>query len=223
VELDRAPVVVHRRARVLRYAAIQFLVLVGVAMALYPGGTPFDPAATRYQLAGNFLSDLGATRAWSGEPNRVSSVLFSLALASLGAALIAFAWSWRRFACARSRAAGAGHASAVLGTLSGLAFVGVAVTPFDVALMLHNTFVIAAFALLLGYVASLMVVMARNGATRAQNGANAAYLVLVLGYVALVLFGPRLGSAHGHLVQVVGQKVIAFGSMVHVIALTSLL
>ncbi len=212
-----------RRATVLRYAAIQFVVLVGCAMAAYPGGTPYDPAATRYQLAGNFLSDLGATRAWSGQPNPLARLLFGIALAVLGAALIAFAWSWRRFACARGRAVGLGHASAVLGTASGLAFIGVAVTPFDVALVLHNTFVIAAFALLLGYVACLTVVMARNGASRVQNAANAAYVVLVLGYVALVLFGPRLGSPHGHLVQVVGQKVIALGSMLHVIALTALL
>jgi hypothetical protein len=97
----------------------------------------------------------------------------------------------------------------------------VAVAPFDLALTVHNTCVIAAFALLLCYVACMTFVMARNGASRALTIANLVYLACVVGYVGLVLFGPRLGTMHGHHTQVIGQKLVVLASIVHIIVLTS--
>jgi hypothetical protein len=209
------------RTGVLRYAAVQFLALVGIAMAVYPGGSWLDPHTERYEFTGNFLSDLGATHAFNGVGNRTSSMLFLIALTSLGAALIAFAWSWRTFAHIHKRATLAGHASTVFGTLSGLAFIGIAAAPIDVALDVHNACVVAAFALLLLYVICLSIVMARNGATAAQQVINVAYVLAVLAYVALVLFGPRLGTVHAHRTQVLGQKSVVIASMLYVIAMTT--
>ncbi len=216
-------VVLYRRAGLLRYVAIQFVVLVGAAMALYAGGSYWRADAVGYGLTRNFLSDLGMTHAWSGRANHTSAVLFSIALASLGIMLIVFSWTWRRFAWVHGRARFAGQISVALGTASGIAFTGIACTPFDVALDWHNTFVFAAFSMLLGYVVALAVVMARNGATTLQNAVNLGYVVLVLGYVALIFFGPRLDTEHGHRIQVIGQKLVALGSMLHVILLTTLL
>lgn len=214
---------VFRRAGFLRIAAIQFFLLVGLAMVAYAGGTYWDPETSRYELTHNFLSDLGMTHAWSGRPSYASSALFFVALSTVGIALVLFAPGWRHFAYARGRATFAGRASAALGTASGLAFVGVACTPFDLALMWHNGFVLAAFGLLLGYVIALTIVMANNGASPLQNALNVAYVVLVIGYVALIFFGPRLSTPAGHSVQVIGQKIIAAGSMLHVICMTTLL
>ncbi|CAN5253417.1 hypothetical protein BH11MYX1_BH11MYX1_53910 [soil metagenome] len=210
-----------RRAVVLRYAAFQFVVLVATAMVLYPGGNYADGFAPHYRLTLNFLSDLGATRAWSGSMNYASCALFFTALTTIGAALIAFAWSWRRFAFGRGRAAWAGYASAVFGTASGAAFLGIAVTPVNLALTAHNSFVLAAFGSLLGYVACITIVMAANGAKRLLNAINAAYLLVVLGYVALVLFGPRLNTEGGFRTQVIGQKLVALASMIHITFLTT--
>lgn len=214
---------VYRRAGLLRYSAIQFFVLVAVAMAVYAGGTSWDPQAPRYELTHNFLSDLGMTHTWSGHASYASSALFFFALASVGVSLIMFASTWREFAHARGRSTFAGRASAALGMASGLAFVGVASTPFDLALLWHNAFVLAAFGLLLGYVIALTIVMATNGASPVQNALNVAYVALVLGYVALIFFGPRLHTPDGHQIQVIGQKIIAAGSMLHIIGMTTLL
>ena len=208
----------YRTAGLLRYAAIQFVVLTALAMVLYAGGTWFDPTTAHYHFTDNFLSDLGMTHAFSGRANYASSIVFLVALTSIGAALIAFVWRWKEFAFDRRRAALAGHAAAVLGTLSGLAFIGVAVTPFDLALRAHNTLVIAAFGLLMLFVAAITIAMWRNGL---PVGANLAYLACVLGYVALVLRGPHMWTPHGHTVQVIGQKAIAYASMLHVIYLTT--
>ncbi len=211
----------YRLAGVLRYAALQFIVLSIGAMAAYAGGSWWVPERSGYRFAGNFLSDLGMTRAFSGRTNYVSCGLFAVALATVGIALIAFVWKWREVAGTRGRARWAGHTSAVVGTLSGLAFIGVALTPFDKALDAHNTFVLAAFSLLPLYVATFTYLMWRNGIERSRVAVNVGYLVLVAGYMVLVLFGPRLDTMNGFTTQVIGQKVIAYGSMLHVLYLAA--
>jgi len=209
----------HRRAGFLRYAALQFVALVAAAMVLYPGGTWFDNGAASYQLAHNFLSDLGATHAFSGHANHASQVLFAIALVTLGGALVAFAWAWREFAFAHGRARAAGIASSIAGTASGTAFAGVAIAPVDVVLHLHNGLVIAAFGLLLAYVACLTFVMWRN---RAGNlWLDLGYLALVCAYFAIVMFGPRFESERGFETQVVAQKVIVCASMLYIAYITT--
>jgi len=213
----------HRRAGLLRYAAIQFVVLTTVAMQAYGGGKLLDRSAPGYDPFGNFLSDLGATRAWSGQPNHVAAALFSIALGTLGIAFMAFAGAWSSFAFAQRRARGVGIASRVCGTLSGAAFLGVAVTPVNLALDLHNALVVAAFALLLGYAATLSYVSALNGASRTWRLVTATYLVLVGGYVAVVVLGVRAGitSPRGLWILVASQKAIAYASMLYVLYLTT--
>src|ERR1051325_89051 len=209
-----------KRARFLRYAAIQFVVLVGAAMFAYAGGTWWDPATPHYQLAHNFLSDLGATHSFAGRTNYISAVLFGIALATLGIALVVFAWAWRACWFKLGRARGAGVASAVVGPARGAAFTGIAFAPIDRALAIHNDLVIAAFGLLLGYVACLTVLLWCNRVGRLAL--NIAYLALVTGYVGLILLGPRLDTEHGFMIQVVGQKIVAAGSMVHIFYLSTL-
>jgi hypothetical membrane protein len=211
----------HRWAGLLRYAAIQFVVLTGCAMVLYRGGTWYDPTAAHYELAHNFFSDLGRTRGFTGAPNYASAALFGLALASVGAALVGFAWTWRGFAFARERARGLGHASAIIGTTCGLALVGVACSPFDLALRAHNLLVIAAFGQLMIYVALLTIVMWRNGIAGTRLAVNLGYLALVTAYFGLVLFGPSLGTPRGHTIQVVGQKLVVYSSMLQVLYLAA--
>jgi hypothetical protein len=208
----------YRRAGLLRYAAIQFVVLSALAMALYAGGTWFDPSARRYQLAHNFLSDLGATHSFSGRANYAAMAAFAIALVSVGAALSAFAWSWRELAT-RSRARSMGVASALLGTASGAAFAAIAFAPIDHALDVHNALVVAAFGLLLGYVVCLTVVMWRNAVGRLAI--NVMYVALVGAYVALVVAHPQHGTERGVVMQVIGQKIVVYVSMLHVIYLTT--
>ena len=209
----------YRHATLLRYAAIQFVALVAIAMVLYPGGTWSDPSAPHYELAHNFLSDLGATRTFSGASNTASLLLFAIALATIGGALVAFSWTWRAFAFARGRARGAGIASALFGTASGAAFAAVAFTPVNVSLQLHNTFVVTAFAMLFAYAACLAVVMAKNGVGRIVL--DGAYVALVCGYFVFGLFGPRPDTDRGFAMQVIAQKVVAVASMMFVALLTT--
>jgi hypothetical protein len=204
----------YRRGGWLRYAAVQFVVLTTLAMLLYPGGTWVDRSTTHYEFAHNFFSDLGATRAFSGHGNYPSAVLFAIALVAIGAALVGFAWTWRELAV-EGRAFIASMASVAFGTVSGLAFAGIALVPVDHALDLHNHLVLVAFGCLLGYVACLTIVIWRNHLP--GLAINLAYVALVLGYVAIVTFGPWQLT-----LQVLAQKTIVYASMVHIIYLTTM-
>ena len=203
-----------RRADFLLYAGIQFVVLTAIAMALYAGGTPYDPDAPGYAFFHNYLSDLGRTEALSGRGNLPASVVFGVALATVGVALIAFSSAWRVYGFARGRARAAGVASQVIGTASGACFVGIALTPWDLALTAHGWFVLAGFSLLLVYVGAMTILLVRNGADRLPIAANVVYIAALLGYLALILAGPH-GDPEGHMWQVTGQKLTAYGSMIH--------
>lgn len=213
---------VRRRAGFLLWAAVQFVVLTTIAMQVYAGGTVWDPWAHGYAFGGNFLSELGATRAWSGHDNHASMVLFSLALGTLGAAFVMFAGAWRGFAFARRRGVALGVAAQVFGTLSGLCFIAVAVTPVNLALQAHNMFVVCAFGLLLGYAVCTTLVWWRNGAAALELAVSLVYVVFVLAYVGVVAYAVRHGTwtEHEHRVLVLTQKAMAYGSMVYVAFLT---
>lgn len=207
------------RTGFLLYAALQFVVLTAIAMRFYAGGTFADATTIGYRFTQNFFSDLGATRSWSGHENHASMVLFTVALGTLGIAFISFAGAWRDLG---DKARLAGIASQLCGTLSGAAFIAVAATPVNLALDRHNTFVVAAFGLLLGFAASLTIVLWRNGHALRLRVISIIYVVLVLGYVALVVYAVTHGVSTevGRAVMVVSQKAMAYLSMVYVVCVT---
>ena len=213
----------HRRATILLVATTQFVVLTLVAMTTYAGGTYFDASTRSYRFFENFFSDLGTTRSYSGRPNWVSCVLFVIALATMGSSLVVFSGGWRSFAFERRRGAFFGATGRGLGTLSGICFVGIALTPFDRALDAHNLLVMAAFSLLLGYVGCLTVLFVRNGLPRSLVLSNVAYFGVLVAYVWLLFFGPRFDAPGGLAMQCGGQKVIVYASMANLLLMANVI
>jgi hypothetical membrane protein len=195
---------------ILLYATLQFAVLTSVAMRLFPD----------YRFADHFLSDLGARRTWEGRANESGAWLFALALGSLGVAMVIFAAAWRGYAFARQRARGVGIASQLSGTLSGLAFVGTALTPIDVALDLHNVLVVGAFALLLAFTTCTTVVWWRNGAPFGVTVAGGLHVALLVAYFGAVVWAVSTDLVAHRRVLIVGQKVAVYGSLGYVVWLT---
>ncbi len=209
------PSTARKYATFMLFATMQFVVLTGCAMVAYAGGTQFDPTTKHYGFVHNFFSDLGTTRAYSGHPNGLSCAMFVVALVSIGVAVMGFASTWRAYAYRRARAAWLGVMSQAFGIASGLGFVGIALTPWNLVLAVHNTLVLAAFSLLLGFVVCLLLLLVLNDAALPLMAAHALYLVVLGGYVVLLFCGPTLETPHGHLVQCAGQKVIVYTSMIN--------
>ena len=217
------------RVALLLYACAQFFVLTIAAMFLYPGGAKYHLAAEHYLFFQNFLSDLGATRTYSGRPNMLCASLFILALSFLGMAMIVASPLWKAWCARRSlEAAQAGTSlfsiprstpwgigAQLFAALSGLCYVGVAVTPWNYFLDAHNNFVKGAFSLLLGLIVCLVLGQISERETTPYLIANCVYLILLAAYVYLLFAGPSLQTQNGLAVQVAAQKIITYISILN--------
>ncbi len=203
------------RAMILLYASVQFLVLTAIAMFVYPGGAVYEPDSTRYLFFRNFFSDLGATITPSKLPNLPSHILFFLALASVGLALILASSNWKVIVRRRQASRPFGLAAQTLEVIAGLGFVGIAATPWNLVLDAHNTFVRIAFGFLLLYDLFLLVVQLRNAWPPVYTSINAVYLLLLLAYVGILFAGPRVDSQSGLEFQVAAQKIIVYASVLN--------
>ncbi len=204
-----------RRALVLIYASAQFVVLTAIAMVAYPGGAVYQLDANRYLFLRNFFSDLGATITPSGRPNLTSHILFAIALGSVGLALILASSNWKVIVARGGAARAAGVASQIVEVVAGLGFIGIAATPWNLVLDAHNGFVRLAFGFLLVYDLCLLMIQISNRWTAAYTAANAIYLLLLVAYVGILFFGPRVDTQSGLEFQVAAQKIIVYASVVN--------
>lgn len=200
----------RRSSAVLLFAALQFVVLTGIAMQLYPG----------YQFSAHFFSDLGATWTWAGAPNHASAVVFAITVAVVGIAMVGFAGAWRDYAFSRGRGERIGRTSQLCGTISGIAFFGVACAPMNVVLDLHNLLVVIAFGMLLAFAASMTAVWWKNDAPRGVLIAGSAYLLVLIAFFAAVMWVVATDLVAHLPVIVVGQKIAIYSSMAYVAFLT---
>jgi hypothetical membrane protein len=202
-----------RRAELLLAAAALFLVLTTAAMVAYPGGAKFALHGNGYRFFQNFFSDLGATKTYSGRSNTVSHVFFLVALASVGLAMIGFATTWRTVADRRGEGRRFGDVAQIAGIISGIGFVGVAVTPWDRVLDAHNLFVQVAFGILLVFIVCLLALQLRNAWPSGYVGLNVVYLIVLTLYVLVLFAGPGLDTKSGLEFQVAAQKLIVYASI----------
>jgi hypothetical protein len=117
---------------------VQFFLLTFVAALLYPGG---------FDYLGYFFSDLGAVNAKNGEPNIISSALFSIALVAVAITLIPF-WLILRSLFTKSKLE---MILSILGSVLGLIsfpfLIGVAIFPIDTQLENHILMTLIFFSL----------------------------------------------------------------------------
>ncbi|MBW4661348.1 MAG: hypothetical protein KME15_21960 [Drouetiella hepatica Uher 2000/2452] len=211
---DKSAKTVVRKANLLLYASAQFIVLTIAAMFTYPGSAKFEPQSDRYLFFQNFFSDLGATKTYSGLSNTTSMVMFIVALSSVGLALLVFSTTWKSIAN-REGDRIFGYAAQVFAVLSGLCFIGIAATPWDLILSAHNSFVKAAFSLLLGFIVCLSALQMRNLWRKQYLVLNLLYLVILSIYIGILFYGPDLTTREGLEFQVAAQKIIVYVSVLN--------
>jgi len=213
---------VHRQTRRFLAAAISaalFFIFSSVAMLVYPGGTATDHHHHGYSFFSNFFSDLGRTRSFSDQPNIPSMMLFLFSMACAGSSLVLFFITFTTCLTTRRRSLHLSRFGAVLGIGSALCFVGVAVTPWDLLLLPHMTFMVWAFRLFLGAVVlNLLAVLFTPGLPHRFAWIFVTFALLLLGYLILLITGPSMNTSTGLMVQAVSQKVIAYSAVITVLA-----
>jgi len=195
---------------------VLFLVLTVVAMLLYPGGTPFNHTGKHYDFFDNFFSDLGQTRTPSGQSNIASLVLFVTALTAVAVVMVLFFIAFVGFFSGRRRRLS--RFASLFGCVTAICFVGVAATPWDLYLEAHNAFVKIAFpAFLVAVLLYTVAILLEHTVPQRFAWVFIAYAVILAAYVVLILAGPDVMTSTGRIIQVAGQKVIVYASVVTVL------
>jgi hypothetical protein len=192
-----------RRARVALVACVgAFVALIVPAMALYPGGTWWDPHAVGHRFWTNFLCDLEWRTALNGTPNLVGARLAAGAMLSLVLAFVPFWPLAARFFATYARLAAAVR---VLGRTSVLGMIAVALMPSERFGALHGVAVVVAG--LPGLSAAVLAATGQLLARRRLPGTLGVAMVLfaILDFVLYV--HTMLHGGTGPLVLPVAQKL----------------
>ena len=176
-----------------------------------------DPTTAGYSFTHNFLSNLGMITSESGQPNWVSAILFFIALGMAGAALVIFFILFRRFFLGTRLQAVLSLVGSTLGVLAGISFMGIAFTPADIARPAHILFVMWAFRLFpLAVLCYVPVMFMDKQYSKLYAWVFTVFCLMLIGYYLLLTNGPSLTSPQGLVIQVVGQKVIAYASILSI-------
>jgi hypothetical protein len=191
-----------------------FVVLTFIAMLTYAGGSVDDPTARGYSFTHSFLSNLGMVTALSGEPNWVSAILFVLSLSTAGACLVIFFIIFPRLFQSSRLQQVLCLIGSTFGVLAGTCFVGIAFTPADLARPAHTQFVMWAFSLFpLAVLFYVPVLFMDKHYPKVYAWVFAVFCLMLIGYYLLINNGPGFTTPEGLVIQVVGQKVIAYASI----------
>jgi hypothetical membrane protein len=211
------PKKLRRLYLVIAIGCVMFVILTLVAMLTYAGGTMENHASNGYDFTRNFLSNLGMLTAPSGRPNWVSAVLFFISLAAAGSCLVLFFIIFQRFFQHTRLQKVLSLTGSILGVLAGISFIGVAFAPADVARAAHIQFVMWAFRLFpLAVIFYVPVMFIDRHYPRLYAWIFTVFCLLLIGYYLLLTNGPSLDSPQGLVIQVVGQKVIAYASILSI-------
>ncbi|MFC1922997.1 hypothetical protein ACFLY4_06880 [Chloroflexota bacterium] len=199
-------------------ACFLFLVLTSLAMVYYPGGTRSTPETKGYLFFENFFSELGLSRTYTGGPNNVSFLLFTAALALAGLALtLYFIISPSLFWDSRITRV-LSLFGTFFGIISGLSFIGVAFTPADLYLEPHQLFVQLAFTtFFVAVVFYALAILLNRSYPNLYALVNITFGALLGAYIWLLFFGPSTNTSSGLVIQVAGQKIIAYAAIISVL------
>ena len=87
-----APRWARRVASAVLVCLLAFVLLMAIAMALYPGGNWIDPKAPGHRFLSNFFCDLTQPVSLSGVNNRLGARVARLGMWCFAAALAGFFW-----------------------------------------------------------------------------------------------------------------------------------
>ena len=178
---------------------VQFIVLTYVAAVCYPGG---------YDYFSYYFSDLGAVTARNGDPNTLSSNIFSISLTLVALSLIPF-WINIRALSGETKLA---KALSVVGSVSGLVstpfIFGVALYPMDTRLSAHMLTTMLFFTFFMAGIASYSLMFMQSSEHPGSHG----MMGLLILSLSIPVFVNPLASYVAFL-----QKVLAYGCFLWVL------
>jgi hypothetical protein len=194
---------------------IEFFVLTICAMVVYPGSTHTDYITIGYNFWQNFFSDLGGTATPSGASNPIASVLFFIALTSIGILFIPFLAALPGIFSKSRVARYIGFIGSAIGMYSAICYVGIAFTPWNLAITGHIFFVQNAFVSIVPVALCYAIAMIlEKGFPKQYPVIFIIFSAILVAYVVLLFSGPGAGSPEGIIIQAVGQKIVVYSMII---------
>ncbi len=191
------------------YAVPLFMILLGIAIAMYPGGTIGNSASHGYSWTRNYFSDLGRSKLFDGQSNTSCMILFSLAMTVVGAALIPFFVAWQVLFSQWRKSWPMAAAGSLCGVVAAAAYWTIAIVPWNIHPLVHlfanKT---AFFAMMLMSVLYSAAMVGTGKYPKIGTYTMIFFALACIGYVWLLFFGPSFTSPEGSRIQVMGQKAI---------------
>lgn len=192
-----------------RCAALGAVFLIGVAIAVYPGGTILERGAAGYSFSHNFLSDLGSRSALNGASNSASRLLCAAGIALFTAALLLQQlWILRR-CLGMPGQRWAALTACIVGALACAGLIVAMWVPPDRNMALHLRLV--GFSLAAGVTACTLFAfgVSRNRSLPRMTAGTYLGAAAVLALLYVMRWGPSIAAAGGLVVQVLVQKLVA--------------
>ena len=190
---------------------LQFVILTSIAMIFYKGGTYIDPSPLGYTFWQNYFSDLGRTVAHSGFPNTTSFLLFTITLSLWGITQIPFYLTFPNFFKDYPDLRKFTITGSILGIITGISYVGIALTPSDIAGNLHDLSVVIGFSSVFFSIILYSYVLFKS-----KNYPNFYAFILTISafvlsaYFLFLFFTPNSQTPGGLLIYAIGQKFMIY-------------
>lgn len=180
---------------------LQFLLFSTIAMFYYSGGTSWNKLAEGYTFWHNVMSDLGRTVSYSGLSNTVSSTIFNSSLFIFGISIIIIYLSLSKTFLPYKRII---NYIKIIGIISGLGMVGVALTPDDI---LSDEHMLAVWIWILSLSAVLILFILSKVTHKIYD--NIFYVSAILLFAVLIHIGQGLLDMWSPIVATT-QKIVVY-------------
>tara|TARA_B100002003_G_scaffold57366_2_gene52838 strand:- start:2217 stop:2936 length:720 start_codon:yes stop_codon:yes gene_type:complete len=193
------------------FAIGAFVLLLALAMQIYPGGTVERTETVGYLFTENYISDLGRTVSHSGVENTLSFFIFLFAFAIMTCAF--FTYFYGNYTFFKKKYSPQGNMfklGTFFGMCTSLCFLGVALTPADINLKDHVFFAEYLFRFLFG--GAFLLALSYFKMDRLTQWLGLGYLLIAIATGVYILLSDFELNAvlfsNEHLAEVITQKLI---------------
>jgi hypothetical protein len=197
------------------YALLQFLLFSAIAMFMYPGGTKADHETIGYDFLNNFFSDLGRTLTFKGGEKKASFYLFTIGLITAGFSTVSYFILFPTLFKIKQISRKLSYGAAAAGIISGIAYIGIALTPWDLFLPPHFLFVRIAFISFLFITAFSIAAIYKNpDYPKIYGVVFIIFGIILTGYLYVLFFGPSFNTPEGLRIQATSQKIVVYSEII---------
>ena len=190
-------------------ASIGFVILTGLAMLCYPGGTVNNHHSVGYSFLQNFFSDLGRYKTFLQQPKLLSLTFFFLGVLIVSSVSIRFNWALTDDLDGEGKHPIVSVLARFFGIAYAIAMLGIACTPYDLFLDEHIFIVRVCFSLLIPLSICYTILIYKY--QRMPNRYAILFIitaVMLSIYLYILILGPK--SNENPYLQTVAQKVIVY-------------